>query len=397
MTLNVLIGNHDWQGGLAKATTYEIMGDREGKPFKLATQDGKQKPWGISIIRHETSYDKSTLFKGFPSKRVWYPFSSDIYQEVIPSMGDAYPYPIKALLLYMGTPVYSLPAGHKLVEILMDPKKIPLIVVSDIVVGETSMYADYIFPDLTYLERWEFSGSHPSVTPKVAPFRQPAVAPLTDTVTVYGEKMPLSMESLILGLAEKLKLPGFGKNGFGPGLHFKRDEDMYLRMVANIAFGDKPDGSEKVPAASAEEIRIFEKSHQFLPATVYDLNRWKAVVGPELWPHVVYVINRGGRFQGYGSGLQGRAAGQQVRKAGGDLFRQTRNHEALHDRRDLPAPRRLHRRAARLHRAPDRGRVQGLRHDPHHLQGHLPDKVPDHRQLLAPCPLPGKRRGDFGL
>ena len=322
------------------------MGDREGKPFKLSTQGGKQKPWGISIIRHEVAYDKTTLFSGYPSKRVWYPFSSDIYQEIIPSMGDAYPYPIKALLLYMGTPVYSLPAGHKLVEILMDPKKIPLIVVSDIVVGETSMYADYIFPDLTYLERWEFSGSHPSVTPKVAPFRQPAVAPLTDTVTVYGEKMPLSMESLILGLAEKLKLPGFGKDGFGPGLHFKRDEDMYLRMVANIAFGDKPDGSEKVPAASAEEIRIFEKSHQFLPATVYDLNRWKAVVGPDT------VAPRGLRDQprrplpGLRLGLQGRAAGQQVRKAGGDLFRQARNHEALHDRRDLPALCRLHRRAA---------------------------------------------------
>ena len=153
-------------------------------------------------------------------------------------------------MLYMGTPVYSLPAGHKLIEILSDPKKIPLIFASDIVIGETTMYADYIFPDLTYLERWEFSGSHPSVTPKVAPFRQPAAPPLTDTVTVYGEKMPLSLESLILGLAEKMKLPGFGENAFGPGLHLKRDEDMYLRMVANIAFGDKPDGSEKVPAAS---------------------------------------------------------------------------------------------------------------------------------------------------
>ena len=57
------------------------------------------------------------------------------------------------------------------------------------------------------------------------------------------------MESLVLGLAEKLKMPGFGENGFGPGLHLKREEDMYLRMVANIALGDKPDGSEKVPAA----------------------------------------------------------------------------------------------------------------------------------------------------
>ena len=122
-------------------------------------------PWGVSIIRHEVSYDKTTLFNGYPAKRVWYPFSSDIYQEVIPSMGDAYPYPIKALLLYMGSPVYSLPAGNQLVEILSDPKKIPLIIVSDIVIGETSMYADYIFPDLTFLERWEFSGSHPSVRP----------------------------------------------------------------------------------------------------------------------------------------------------------------------------------------------------------------------------------------
>jgi len=299
MTLNTLIGNHDWQGGLSKATTWNITGDKEGKPFDLTKQSGHMKPFGVSIIRHGTKYDKSTIFKGYPAKRPWYPFSSDIYQEVIPSIGDAYPYPIKALMLYMGSPVYSLPAGHKLIEILSDPKKLPLFFTSDIVIGETTMYADYIFPDLTYLERWEFAGSHPSVTPKVAPFRQPAAAPLTDTVTVYGEKMPLSLESMVLGMAEKMKLPGFGENAFGPGLHLKRDEDMYLRMVANIAFGDKPDGSEKVPAASAEEIKIFEKARRHLPPTVFDLKRWQAVVGPDWWAQAVYVMNRGGRFQEY--------------------------------------------------------------------------------------------------
>jgi anaerobic selenocysteine-containing dehydrogenase len=299
MTVNVLIGNHDWMGGLSKATTYDISGDREGKPFDLSKHDGKAKGWGVSIIRHETAYDKTTVFNGYPSKRVWYPFSSDIYQEVIPSIGDAYPYPIKALLLYMGSPVYALPAGHKLVEILSDPKKLPLFIASDIVIGETTMYADYIFPDLTYLERWEFAGSHPSVTPKVAPIRQPAAAPLTDTATVFGEKMPLSLEALLLGIAEKMQLPGFGDNAFGPGQHLKREEDMYLRMVANIAFGDKADGSEKVPAASAEEIKIFEQARRHLPPTIFDANRWQAVVGAELWPHVVYVLNRGGRFQNY--------------------------------------------------------------------------------------------------
>lgn len=313
MFLNILIGNHDWMGGLSKATTYNIVGDKEGKPFDTSKQDKKFKPWGISIIRHDVKYDKTTLFEGFPAKRVWYPFASDIYQEVIPSMGDMYPYQIKALFLYMAAPTYALPAGHKLIEILSDPKKIPLIFASDITIGETSMYADYIFPDVTYLERWEFSGSHPSVTPKVAPFRQPASAPLTDTVTVFGEKMPLSMESLILGLAEKLKVPGFGENAFGPGKHLKRDEDLYLRMVANIAYGDKPDGSEKVKPATAEEIKIFAEARRHLPPTVYDLQRWQAVVGEEWWPSVVTVLNRGGRFQNYKQAYKG---GQMANKYG---------------------------------------------------------------------------------
>ncbi|MFZ5587868.1 MAG: molybdopterin-dependent oxidoreductase [Thermodesulfobacteriota bacterium] len=298
MVVNILIGNHDWMGGLAKATTYNIDGKREGKPFDTSKAAGKIKPWGLDIIRHGV-YDKSTLFSGYPAKRVWYPFATDIYQEVIPSAGDMYPYQIKALMIYMGTPVYALPAGHALISILSDPRKIPLIIASDITVGETSLYADYIFPDLTYLERWEFSGSHPSMTPKIAPFRQPAVAPLTETVTVYGQQMPLSLESLLLGLAEKLGVKAFGDNALGEGRHLKRDEDLYLRMVANIAFGDKPDGSEKVPAASAEEMQIFVKARRHLPATVFDAKRWEAVVGSDLWPHVVYVLNRGGRFQEY--------------------------------------------------------------------------------------------------
>lgn len=169
-TLNCLIGNIGWQGGLCKSTTYNYAGDKPGKPFHMADQHKKAiKAWGINIIRHTSVYDRTTLFQGYPAKRTWYPFATDIYQEVIPSIGDRYPYPIKALLMYMGSPVYSLPSGHTLVNILRDPKRLPLFIASDIVVGETSMYADYIFPDTTYLERWEFPGAHPSVAPKVFP------------------------------------------------------------------------------------------------------------------------------------------------------------------------------------------------------------------------------------
>ena len=299
--VNALIGNTGWQGGLCKNTAYNHVGNRPGKPFDMTKQyKGGIKEWGVNIIRHSAAYDKTTLFEGFPAKRTWYPFATDIYQEVIPSIGDMYPYQIKALLLYMGAPNYSLPSGHTLAEILTDTKKLPLFIASDIVIGETSLYADYIFPDTTYLERWEFPGAHPSVAPKIFPIRQPVVTPLTPNVTVFGEEMPMNMESMILAFAEKLGVPGYGNDVFGPGKHMKREEDMYLRMVANAAFGDKEDGSDKVPAADAEEMRIFVESRRHLPGTVFDADRWKAIVGEELWPLVVYVLNRGGRFQGYG-------------------------------------------------------------------------------------------------
>jgi tetrathionate reductase subunit A len=294
-TLNALVGNYDWKGGLIKATTYDIMGAKKGQPFDLnSMHPNKIKPFGVSIIRHEVKYEESTLFDGYPAKRPWYPLSSDIYQEIIPSIGDKYPYPVKILFMYMAAPTYALPGGQTNIEILRDVDKIPLIVACDITIGVASMYADYIFPDLTYLERWEFHGSHPTIPQKVQPVRNPAVAPIPETVKVFGEEMPISLEALILGIAEKMNLPGFGKNGFGNGMDFTRDVDFYLKMVANIAMEDKP-----VPDASDEEVEIFLKARRHLPKSVFDPQRWKKAVGDEYWRKVIYVLNRGGRFQDY--------------------------------------------------------------------------------------------------
>jgi tetrathionate reductase subunit A len=317
-TLNLLIGNYDWRGGMIKATTYDVSGAKPGQPFNLAKMNpGKLTPFGISIIRHEVKWQDTTLYDGnYPARRNWYPLSSDIYQELIPSMGDAYPYPIKALFIYMGSPVYALPAGHTNIEILKDPKQIPLIVASDIVVGETSMYADYIFPDLSYLERWEFAGSHPSVAWKVQPVRQPAIPPLVETVQVYGREMPLSLEAMILGLAEALGLPNFGPNGLGEGTPLTHMDDLYLRLVANLAFGEKEDGSDAVPDADDEEVRIFLEARRHLPKSVFDPDRWQAIVGEALWRKVVYVLNRGGRFQDFAKGYEG----EQVKNKYGKLI-----------------------------------------------------------------------------
>jgi anaerobic selenocysteine-containing dehydrogenase len=303
MTLNMLLGNYDAKGGMCKATTYDTMG--KGKLYDLKAHPGKTESFGISSIRHGVDYEKTTIFEGYPAKRNWYPLSSDIYEEIIPSIGDAYPYPVKALFMYMGAPTYSLPAGQTNIKILCDLERLPLFVASDILIGTSSMYADYIFPDLSYLERWEFQGSHPSMPCKVQPVRQPAMAPIPESCQVFGTQMPICFESLLFGIAEALKLPGFGENAFGPNLHLKHFDDFYIRGVSNLAFGEKPDGSEALPDADDREMKVFLEARRHLPKTVFDEERWKMIAGEKLWRKVVYVLNRGGRFEDHAKAYKG--------------------------------------------------------------------------------------------
>ncbi|MCS6872137.1 MAG: molybdopterin-dependent oxidoreductase [Anaerolineae bacterium] len=308
-TLNALIGNFDHKGGLSKPTTYDRLGSRAKGPFDLAKMNnGANVPFGLDILRTTISYEKSTIFNGYPAKRPWFPLATDVYQEDLPSIGDAYPYPVKIAMFYMSAINYALPAGHTTIEVLADPKKLPLIIASDIFVGETSMYADYIFPDLSYLERWEFHGTHPSVTYKVENVRNPAISlPGWPMVKVYGQEIPLSFEALVLGIAERLNLPGFGPNGLGEGVPFIYPEDYYLRMVANLAFGEKEDGSNSVPEADDREVEIFLKARAHLPKQVFDPVRWKAILGNDekLWRQTIYVLNRGGRWQDEGKDYKG--------------------------------------------------------------------------------------------
>jgi anaerobic selenocysteine-containing dehydrogenase len=309
--LALLIGNFDWRGGQVYASTYDLSGAKAEGPFLFSKADpGALAPFGLSLIRHDAKYEESTIYMNlpedqhYPAKRNWYPLASDVYEEIIPSAGDMYPYPIKAAFMYMGSPVYSLPGGHKWIEILQDVKKIPLFVANDIIIGETSMYADYIFPDVSYLERWEFGGSHPNITFKVQGVRNPVIAPLTGTVKVYGQEQALQFESMLLALAEKLELPNFGPNGLGEGIDYNHPDDLYLRMVMNLAYGEKKELEDAVPEATPEEIDLFIKSRSHLPKAVFDPKRWQAITG-ELWSRVVTVIARGGRFQAYEKGYPG--------------------------------------------------------------------------------------------
>lgn len=308
VTLNVLIGNVNWKGGLTTGGSHWHEDGSKGGPFPTSVvlnAPGGLKKWGIHVNREGATYEKSTLFEGYPAKRPWYPFTGELYQNVIPSAADGYPYPIKALFTQKGTVAFASPAGHKQIEMLADPQKIPLFVACDIVVGETSMYADYIIPDITFLERWGISHTSPDVITKMSKVRQPLIAPLTETVTVDGEEMPIGMDTFLIAVGKQLDLAGFGKDGLGEGWNFDRMEHYFLAMCANLAFGDKDDGSDMLPAASDEEMRIFREAHAHLSKAVYDEAVWKTAVPADLWPSVVYMINRGGRFEAAGKGYSG--------------------------------------------------------------------------------------------
>lgn len=297
IALNLLIGNVDSKGGLsAGGGSWAALGGKANQPFDLVKQHpGKLPAFGLKLTREGASYEKSTIFQGYPAPRQWYPFTSDVYQEVIPAADAGYPYPIQILWLHKGTPALACPAGTEQIKTLTDTSKVPLFVATDIVIAETSMYADYIFPDLSFAERWGVLGSPPSTLVKTAKVRQPVAPAIPDMVKVAGEEMPTSMESVMLALADRLHLPGFGKDAFGPGWDLLRPEDFYLKAVANIAAGDKP--GDAVPAADDQEMEIFRQARRFMQTGVFDEAKWRKAVGAANWATTVYVLNRGGRFE----------------------------------------------------------------------------------------------------
>lgn len=160
-----------------------------------------------------------------------------------------------------------------------------------------------IYSPTSYLERWTAGQGPNQIRVKSTAVRQPVMPPLTETVTVFGEEMPISLESLMMSIAERIGLSGFGEDAFAPGMPLKRPEDYYLKLVANIAYGDKP--GDQVPDAQAKEMELFKASRKHLPANVFSEQAWQKALRPEEWAKVVYVLNRGGRFESIDRAYQG--------------------------------------------------------------------------------------------
>jgi len=291
--LNVLIGNMNWKGGItAGGGKYDPMTGR----YDLKTVPGMSKPKGVRINREGVHYEDSSEYKRrkakgqnpYPAQRPWFPHTFNVYSELLPSIMAGYPYKADILVWHMATPFYSVPGQHnkEMIDKIKDPANISLIIASDIVIGDTSMYADYIMPDTTFMERWVQIGMHETTMTKGTSVRWPVIEPLTQK-TADGRHF--SYETFLIDIAEALGLPGFGKqaipdrNGKLWPLHSR--EDYYLKSTANVAYA----GGKAVSAISDED------------KAVSDLETFKSqfadALPAEEWPRVLTVLSRGGRFE----------------------------------------------------------------------------------------------------
>lgn len=293
VTLNALIGNLNWKGGLAmNGGGFKDAGP--GPRYNLASFPGMiEKPAGLPLGRN-APYEKTAEFaakkasgKAYPAQAPWFPNAPGLATEWLTGAANGYPYGLKALFLWSANPVYGIPGVRAQVEKdLMDPKKIPLIIAIDPLINESSAFADYIVPDSLLYESWGWASAWGAVPTKASTARWPVVEPKADKL---ADGQAIGMETFFIALAKAMALPGFGPGALadmeGNTYPLERPEDWYLRGGANIAWL----GKEPVADASDEDILLsgVERLRPLLERTLK----------PEEVRKVAFILARGGRYQ----------------------------------------------------------------------------------------------------
>ncbi|MBI4230772.1 MAG: molybdopterin-dependent oxidoreductase [Planctomycetes bacterium] len=109
------------------------------------------------------------------------PLARGCIQEFPEAVLSGKPYPARALFLNRSNPVFSKPGGGRWIEAL---RKVDLVVSFSPLPDESTIWADFVLPEPTYLERWEPVEPVPSVGYPILGLRQPVVDPPRDSLAV---------------------------------------------------------------------------------------------------------------------------------------------------------------------------------------------------------------------
>lgn len=135
-----------------------------------------------------------------------YPLAGKVYQDIPDRILKGKPYPVNALLCYYTNPLFSTPDAYRWWVI----EKIPFIATFSPFMDETTLHADLVLPDHTYLERWQDDVIYPSMGYPVVGIRQPVVKPLYDTrntmdvILQVAKEMGVALLLLSLGRMPKM-------------------------------------------------------------------------------------------------------------------------------------------------------------------------------------------------
>jgi anaerobic selenocysteine-containing dehydrogenase len=170
-TLNALVGSLFAKGGLM----YQ-MGPSYGampvKPDDYQDEYAKTGPWKqfprIDLKGHEDGYL----------------LAKNMLQEVGPNSLAGKPYKLDTVMFYLTNPVWSAPNGQVWEKALAEL----FVIETSPFPSESSMLADLILPDHTYLERMQDAPTYPFEGYPMTQMRTPAVKPLYDT-KYYGDTL----------------------------------------------------------------------------------------------------------------------------------------------------------------------------------------------------------------
>lgn len=193
LLLNALTGNIDIRGGFCFPRFYSL-------------EDPLPRPAAVGL--------RSPLIKPKEFPLTLGGFS----QRILPMIGEGRQ-PVQVFMTYKANPVYSQPDCRSSERVLQDEKLIPFYVAIDTHLTESSVYADLLLPEATYLERLEIE-SPPAL--EMVPFlslRQPVVRPL-------GECVPFM--DILIELAKRI---GGKMETYFP---YGSAEDYWLAVISKI-------------------------------------------------------------------------------------------------------------------------------------------------------------------
>lgn len=312
LSLNNLVGNYDWKGGAVGGGGHlHEMGGHDAGQLNLSGQSvNGRSPTGLQITRVKSFFGSdiaAALGEDFdrPTKRPWFPFAYyGVFQELIPSFEDGYPYPVGAYFSYWNVTPYSTPAAKEAAfRVLTDESLVPLHVCFDIELSEMAALADYVLPDATYLERWSAPHDSPAILSKVSAFRSPAAGYYVKkgyrdaiknktldqwnyTIDWTQDEGPFTIEDILIELMRRVaggdinSVPGFGDNAYYPSKadmvaagvspaarnQLKTAWDWYWNVLVNWAIEAGADPADEA-AVKALAHKIAERGGWFQDTT----------------------------------------------------------------------------------------------------------------------------------